>query len=124
MTALLAVSMLMAFAANTQGESNESVLRLMPANPHLHSYEVVSYPERLVIFRDNEQICVVHSAKPYIERWGFIDSGNYIVVRSRDNEDATAIELFDTATGARSSTLMMPIDNHKQSPAWAADFLE
>ena len=99
--ALLAASVLVAFAAISQGESKKSSLSPIPANPHLNPYEARSYPERLEVFRDDKQIGVVRSEKPNIERWGFIDSGSHIVVRSRGDEDLVILELFDTATCTR-----------------------
>ena len=119
--ALLAASALVAYAATALGDSNKSSFNPAPANPHLNPYEAKSYPERLEILRDGKQICAVRSEKPNIERWGFIDSGNHIVVRSRTDEGPAIIELFDTSTCTKVDKLVMSSDQ-KRSPAWAAYF--
>jgi len=123
LTALLVWSVFVAFAVTAQGESKELLLSPVPANPYQNPYEARSYPDRLEIFRDGKQICTVRSEKPNIERWGFIDSGNHIVVISQDNTGPVIIELFDTVTCTRVDKWVMSSDQ-KLSPAWAADFLK
>ena len=105
-----------------QGESKESSLDPSPANPYLNPYEAISYPERLEVFRDGKQICVVRIERPGIERWGFIDSGNHIVTRSSSDIGPVIIELFDTATCTQVDKLVMTGDQ-KRSPSWAAGFI-
>ena len=104
---LLGASVLVAFATITQGESSKLSLNPTPANPYLNPYEARSYPKRLEVFRDGKHIGVIRSEKPNIERWGFIDSGRHIVVKSRGDDGPAIIELFDTATCMRVSKVEM-----------------
>ena len=122
LTFLLAASVLVALPVIAQGELKESPLSPIPANPYRNPYEAISYPERLEVFRDGKKIGVVRSEKPNIVQWGFIDSGNHIVVRSQGDAGPAIIELFDTATCTQVDKLMLSGDQ-KQLPAWTAGFI-
>lgn len=91
------------------------------ANPHQNPFEARSYPERLEIYKGGKKISVIRSSQPNIERWGFIDSGNRVVVRSRGKDGLSALELFDTATGARVEKVLAS-EVREGKPSWAVDY--
>ncbi len=118
-----AVIILVGFGTIVQGESNISSSQAKAANPYLNPYEACSYPGRLEIFKDGKNVSVIRSEKPNIERWGFIDSGNLIVVKSRGDRGPAVFELFDTATGALRNKIMAT-DIRKGQPSWTTDFAD
>lgn len=95
----------------------------MAANPAQNPYEARSFQDRLEIYKGGKQIGVIHSEKPNIERWGFIDSGNHIVVRSRAGQQPVVLELFNTATGVRVDRMLLP-EFRKVNKAWASGFVD
>jgi len=121
LVALFAVCISMGFTAIAYGGASKTLIGSAPANPYQNPYEAVSYPEKLEIFRDGEQIGTIQSEKPNIERWGFIDSGDYVVVKSVGKTGPAILELFETATCKRVDKLMMSGEKN-QLPAWATEF--
>ena len=91
------------------------------ANPHQHPYEARSFPDKLEIYKVGKQI--IHCENPNIERWGFIDSGSHVVVRSRTEHQPAVLELFDTASGVRVSRVLV-LEHKKSNPAWASGFTD
>lgn len=120
---LIAVSVFLAPAAIAQGESKKLSLDPTPANPYLNPYEVKSFAERLEVFRDGKPIGVIRSENSGIERWGFIDSGNHIVIKLRDVKGLAIFELYDAASCTQMDRWVMPADQ-KQAPAWVAAFID
>ncbi len=114
---------LLAFVAIAQGWPYSSSISAEPTNPYFNPYEARSYPDKLEVFKDDKKIGVIRSEQRNIERWGFINSGNHMVVRSRGVEGPAIIELFETATCTRVDKLVMSSEQ-KRSPEWAADFLK
>ena len=121
--AFFAATILAGFGTIAQGESNLSSPIVYAANPYLNPYEARSYPGRLEIFKGGKNISVIRSEKSNIERWGFIDSGNLIVVRSRGDLGPAVFELFDVATGALRNKVVVS-DIKEGQPSWAADFAD
>jgi hypothetical protein len=93
------------------------------ANPHQNPYEARSFPDRLEIFKGGMQISVIRCENPNIERWGFIDSGKHVVVRSRTEHQSVVLELFDTASGIRADRVLV-FEHKKSKPAWASGFAD
>jgi len=93
------------------------------ANPHHHPYVARSFPDRLEIFKGGMQISVIRCENPNIERWGFIDSGKHVVVRSRTEHQSVVLELFDTASGIRADRVLV-FEHKKSKPAWASGFAD
>ena len=66
---------------------------------------------------------MIHSAKSNIEKWGFVNSGNQVVVRSGGENGFAVIELFDTESGKlRKKVMVSEIENGQ--PSWAAEFTD
>jgi hypothetical protein len=120
---LLVVGILAGYGATAVGEYQISPSAVQAANPYLNPYEARSYPNKLEVYRGDKRVSVIRSEKPNIERWGFIDSGNLVVVKSRGEDGVTIFELFDTATGALRDKAISS-DNSDRLPIWAVDFIE
>ena len=89
----------------------------IPADPSLNPYDARSYPDRLEIFKGDRKVSVIRSRNPDIQQWGFIDSGNLVVVKSQDKSGQKVFELFDTATGTRRDKVVM--SGAQKIPPWA-----
>jgi len=94
----------------------------IPANPSLNPYDARSYPDRLEIFKGDRKVSVIRSENPDIQQWGFIDSGNLVVVKSQDKSGQKVFELFDTATGTRRDKVVM--SGAQKIPPWAKTLTE
>ena len=121
--ALLLMGIGLAWHAISASADMKLPLDGVAANPHQHPYEARSFPDKLEIYKSGEQISVIHCENPNIERWGFIDSGNHVVVRSRIDNQPAVLELFDTLSGVRVDKVSVP-ENRKGIPAWAAGFTD
>jgi len=70
-----------------------------PANPYENPYDARSHRHGLEIFKGEKQVCEISLDKgALIKQWGFIDKGNYVVVRSIGKEKKTIFQLFETGT--------------------------
>jgi len=100
-----------------------SLQRSQAANPSLHPYDARSYSGRLEIFEGTKRVSAIRSAKSNIQRWGFIDSGRLIVVKSSGEEGLAVFELFNVATGVLCDKVLAHNIN-KERPFWAAQFTD
>lgn len=120
---LLVFTILAGYGAPAVGEFQISPSAAKPANPAMNPYDARSYPDKLEIYRGGEKISLIKSEKPDIERWGFVDSGNLVVVKSRGEDGSTIYELFDTVTGELRDKAVGAEDK-ESLPIWAVDFIE
>ena len=119
----LVVTILVGYDCAAFGEFQISSSSAKPATPYLNPYEARSYPDKLEIYRGDKKVSVIRSEKPNIERWGFINSGNLVVVKSRGEDLLTIYELFETATGVLQDEAVRSDDNGRL-PIWAVGFAE
>ncbi len=122
-TVLFVVGILAGFGAPAVGEFQISPSAAEPANPAMNPYDAISYPDRLEIYHGDDKVSLIRSEKPNIERWGFIDSGNLVVVKSRGEDDSKVYELFDTATGELRDKAVGS-EGNDNLPIWAVGFIE
>ncbi len=120
---LLFVSILAGYGTTALGEYQISPSAAKAANPFQNPYEARSYPDKLEIYHGNQQVSEIRSEKPNIDRWGFIDSGKLVVVKSKGVDGSTIYELFDTATGELRDKAVSS-ENNDSLPIWAVDFFE
>ena len=120
---LLVVGILAGYGAIAHGEYQISPTAAKAANPFRNPYEARSYPDKLEIYQGDKRVSEIRSEKPNIERWGFIDSGNLVVVKSKGEDGLTIYELFDTATGELRDKAVSS-ENNDSLPIWAVDFFE
>ena len=120
---IFVLTILAGYSTFAVGEYQISSSTSRTANPFLNPYEARSYPDKLEIFQGDKKVSLMHSEKPNIERWGFIDSGNMVVVKSKSEDGSVIYELFDTATGKRKDKAASSVNNG-HLPRWAADFIE
>ncbi len=120
---LLFVSILAGNGTTALGEYQISPSAAKPANPYKNPYDAISYPDKLEIYHGDNKVSLIRSEKPDIERWGFIDSGNLVVVKSRGEDGSKIYELFDTATGTLRDKAVGSEDTDTL-PIWAVDFIE
>lgn len=121
--AVLLLTIVLSWGAISQSADMKRPIDGEAANPHHHPYAARSFPDRLEIYKNGKQVNVIHCENPNIERWGFIDSGNHVVVRSRIGSRPAVIELFDTASGVRVDKVLVP-EHRKGIPAWASGFVD
>lgn len=96
-----------------------------PADPYQNPYDARSYPNRLEVFQGDKKICTVQSRGDLIDRWGFIDGGNYIAVRSSIHGKRTVLELFKTDTCKCADEIDLPASGSKKIlPLWASSIFE
>ena len=96
-----------------------------PANPYQIPYDARSYSNSLEIFRGEKRICIIRSRGDLIERWGFIDDGDYVVIRSRGGDRQIVLQLFKTKTCKCVDEIELPVSGNKQLlPRWANSFIE
>ena len=91
----------------------------MPANPYKNPYDARSYPNKLEIFKGDKKICTIQSEGFKIERWGFIDKGNYVVIRSIGKDKQIILELFKTKTCKRVDKIKVSNPKKDEIPLWA-----
>ena len=74
---------------------------------------------RLVVLRGTKQIAVVRPSKPLIERYGFWQGTDQVVIRSTDNSGEAIIELFKVQGSQRvAGVAASAVKDGK--PDWAA----
>jgi len=98
-----------------------SLHRSQAANPYTNPYQARSYPGKLEIFKGDKRVSIILSEKPNIQRWGFIDSGHLLIVKSRGETGPAVFELFDVTTGILRSNFLEH-DAQKIWPLWATTF--
>lgn len=96
-----------------------------PANPYQIPYDARSYHNSLKIFKEKKKMCTMRSKGDIIEQWGFIDKGNYVVIRSKDSEKQIVLELFKTKKCKLLDEIRLPVlADKKMLPIWANSILE
>ena len=96
-----------------------------PANPYRNPYDARSYRYGLEVFEGGKRVCHVRSGRGSIERWGFIDDGEYIAVRSEDRNGRTLLELFETNSCKRVDEVEWPDSESGASPPeWASSLFD
>jgi len=97
-----------------------------PANPYENPYDARSHPDRLEIFKGEKKVCEIILKKGLlIQRWGFIDKGNYIVIRSAGREGNKIIfQLFKTDTCECVDKVMISGTKTDKVPLWVKSLME
>ena len=96
-----------------------------PANPYQIPYDARSYRNSLEVFNGEKKICILQNKGDLIERWGFIDGGNYVAIRSRGGHGQTILELFKTETCRRVDAIELPAMGNKHAlPLWTNSLFE
>lgn len=123
LSVLIIIGTLTGYVTTVVGEYQISPSTATVANPFLNPYEARSYPEKLEIYHGDKKVSVIRSEKLSIDQWGFIDSGNLVVVKSKGENGLTVYELFETATGALKDKAVQSEANDGL-PIWVVDFVE
>ncbi len=104
---------------------NLSRKSVKPANPYENPYDARSHSDRLEIFKGEKQICeITLDTGDSIQRWGFIDQGNYVVVRSAGKENKMIFQLFETGTCKRVNKVVISRMKTDKTPLWVKSLME
>ena len=111
--------------AERSGHFNLSKKSAKPADPYENPYDARSHPDRLEIFKGEKKICEIVLQKDFlIQRWGFIDKGNYIVIRSAEKGNKIIFQLFKTDTCQCVDEVIFSGMKTDKVPLWANSLME
>jgi hypothetical protein len=96
----------------------------------LKTYDTLKIDDIFLVYKitgetDNTLMAVLKSAKPFIEDWGFLGGGQYIVIKSRATHGIAMIELFSIGATLDKVAKLGEVEAYKDNlPEWAQPFAD